>query len=151
MVFHISLWCIKLLSLFFNTLSRFVIANCPRNNHVLISWVSHCLQWFWSLRKENLSLFPLIPHLFALKWWDWNSVFVLFCFFQCRVVRTSQEYGRTTHPVFLTGKSHEQRSLASYSLWGHKQLATTEHTEHPMLSFKPTFSCSSFTLIESLF
>ena len=25
-------------------------------------------------------------------------------------------------PVFLSGKFHEQRSLASYSLWGHKEL-----------------------------
>ena len=25
---------------------------------------------FWSPRKESLSLFPLSPHLFALKWWD---------------------------------------------------------------------------------
>ena len=31
-------------------------------------------------------------------------------------------------PVFLPGKFYGQRSLAGYSLWGHKQLATTEHT-----------------------
>ena len=24
----------------------------------------------WSQRKYNLSLFPLFPHLFAMKWWD---------------------------------------------------------------------------------
>ena len=29
-------------------------------------------------------------------------------------------------PVFLPGKSHEQRSLAGYSPWGHKELDTTE-------------------------
>ena len=28
-------------------------------------------------------------------------------------------------PVFLPGKSHGQRSLAAYSPWGHKELATT--------------------------
>ena len=28
-------------------------------------------------------------------------------------------------PVFLPGKSHEQRSLADYSPWGHKELDTT--------------------------
>ena len=28
-------------------------------------------------------------------------------------------------PVFLPGKSHGQRSLASYSPWGHKELDTT--------------------------
>ena len=25
---------------------------------------------FWSPRKYSLSLFPLFPHLFAMKWWD---------------------------------------------------------------------------------
>ena len=30
-------------------------------------------------------------------------------------------------PVFFTGKSHGQRSLAAYSPWGHKELDTTEH------------------------
>ena len=29
-------------------------------------------------------------------------------------------------PVFLPGESHGQRSLAGYSLWGHKELDTTE-------------------------
>ena len=30
------------------------------------------------------------------------------------------------HPVQLPGKSHGQRSLVGYSLWGHKELDTTE-------------------------
>ena len=30
-------------------------------------------------------------------------------------------------PVFLPGKSHGQRSLAGYSLWGLKELDTTEY------------------------
>ena len=30
-------------------------------------------------------------------------------------------------PVFFPGESHEQRSLASYSLWGRKELDATEH------------------------
>ena len=29
-------------------------------------------------------------------------------------------------PVFLPGESHGQRSLAGYSLWGHKESGTTE-------------------------
>ena len=29
--------------------------------------------------------------------------------------------------VFLSGKFHGQRSLAGYSLWGHKELEMTEH------------------------
>ena len=31
-------------------------------------------------------------------------------------------------PVFLLGKFHEQRSLAGYSPWGHKESDTTELT-----------------------
>ena len=31
-----------------------------------------------------------------------------------------------TTPVFLTGESHGQRNLADCSLWGHKELDTTE-------------------------
>ena len=34
------------------------------------------------------------------------------------------------HLVFLPGKLHRQRSLAGYSPWGHKELDTTEQTEH---------------------
>ena len=33
-------------------------------------------------------------------------------------------------PVFLPGEFREQRSLAGYSPWGHKELDTTEVTEH---------------------
>ena len=29
-------------------------------------------------------------------------------------------------PVFLPGESHRQRSLAGYSVWGHKESAMTE-------------------------
>ena len=48
------------------TLSRFVIAFLPRSKCLLISWLQSP-QWFWSPRKENLSLFPLFPLLFAMK------------------------------------------------------------------------------------
>ena len=30
-------------------------------------------------------------------------------------------------PVLLSGKSHGQRSLVSYSPWSHKELGMTEH------------------------
>ena len=33
-----------------------------------------------------------------------------------------------THPVFLPGESYGQRSLASYSPWGRKELDMTEAT-----------------------
>ena len=33
-------------------------------------------------------------------------------------------------PVFLPGESHGQRALVGYSLWGCKELDTSEATEH---------------------
>ena len=55
----------KVISLFFNMLSRFVIAFHPRSKHLLIL----CLQ-VWStviLEPKTSPLFPLYPHLFAVK------------------------------------------------------------------------------------
>ena len=59
----------KVMSLFFNMLSRFVIAFLPRSKHLLIS----CLQSLCAvilepkkIKSVTVSTFP--P--FALKWWD---------------------------------------------------------------------------------
>ena len=51
----------RVMSLLFNTLSRFVIAFLPRSNHLLI-YCSHHPQWFWSPRRGNLSLLPSSKH-----------------------------------------------------------------------------------------
>ena len=50
----------KVMSLLFNMLSRFVIAFLPRIKNLLINGCSHCIQWFWSPRKEKWTLFPFI-------------------------------------------------------------------------------------------
>ena len=68
----------KVISLLFNILSRLFIASLPRSNHLLISCSSHHLQWFWSSPKLSLSVFPLFPHLFAMKWWDQMSWYLSF-------------------------------------------------------------------------
>ena len=39
---------------------------------------------------------------------------------------------RQPTPVFLTGKSHEQRSLAGYSPWGHRDMTEHTHTHNWM-------------------
>ena len=39
------------MSLFFNMLSRLVIAFLPRSKCLLISWLQSHVQWFWSPRK----------------------------------------------------------------------------------------------------
>ena len=48
-------------------------------------------------------------------------------------------------PVFLPGKSHEERSLVGYSPWGHKELDMTEHAHtHLHLTKSP---CTSLSLL----
>ena len=58
----------KVMSLLFNTLSRFVIRILSRSKRLLILWLQSPSAVLWSPRKWNLTLFPLFPHLFALKW-----------------------------------------------------------------------------------
>ena len=38
------------------------------------------------------------------------------------------EEGMATHPVFLPGESHGQKSLVGYSPWGHKESDMTKVT-----------------------
>ena len=55
----------KVMSLLFNMPSRFVIAFLPRNKCLLISWLCHHLQWFWSPKIKPLTVstvFPSISH-----------------------------------------------------------------------------------------
>ena len=68
----------KVMSLLFYMLSRLVIAFLLRSKCLLFLFFSfislfhgysHHLQWFWSPPEWSLSLFPLFPHLFAMKWW----------------------------------------------------------------------------------
>ena len=57
----------KMMSLLFNMLSRLVIALLQRSKCLLISW----LQSLSAVTLEpSPSLFPLFPHIFAMKWWD---------------------------------------------------------------------------------
>jgi len=62
----------------FNTLSRFVIAFLPRSKCLLISWLQSLSTVILEPKKIKSSLFPLFPHLFAMKWWDqmpWSLFF----------------------------------------------------------------------------
>ena len=60
----------KVMSLLFNMLSRLFIAFLPRRKRLLISWLQSLSVMMLELEKLSLSLFPLFPHLFAMKWWD---------------------------------------------------------------------------------
>ena len=57
----------KLMSLLFNMVSRMVIAFLPRSKHLLISWLKSPFPVILDPPKKSLSLFPLSPHLFAMK------------------------------------------------------------------------------------
>ena len=60
----------KVISLLFNMLSRLVITFLSRS--LLISWLqSQSAVILEPKKKQSLSWFPLFPHLFPMKWWDW--------------------------------------------------------------------------------
>ena len=66
----------KGISQLLNMLSRLVITFLPRSKHLLISWCNTICSDFEAPKKQSLTLFPLFPHLFPMKWWDqmpWSS------------------------------------------------------------------------------
>ena len=60
----------KGMSLLSNRLSRFFTNFLPRSKHLLISWMQSPPTVISESKKISLSLFPLFPLLFAMKWWD---------------------------------------------------------------------------------
>ena len=58
----------KVVSLLFNMQSRLVITFLPRSKRLLISWLQSPSDF--GAQENKVSLFPLFPHLFAMKWWD---------------------------------------------------------------------------------
>ena len=60
----------KVMSLRFNMLSSFTIYLLPRSKHLLISWLLSPSAVILEPPKIE-SLFPLFPHLFTMKWWEW--------------------------------------------------------------------------------
>ena len=67
----------KVISLLLNMLSRLVITLLPRSKRLLISWLqSPSAVMLEPPKLKSLTLFPLFPHLFPMKWWDrmpWSS------------------------------------------------------------------------------
>ena len=57
----------KVMSLLFNTLSRLIITFLPRSKSRSTSWLQLPSAVILEPKKYSLSLFPLFPHLFALK------------------------------------------------------------------------------------
>ena len=67
----IWIFIVKVMSLLFNMQSRFVIAFLLRSKHLLLSGLQSLSYSDFGAQGKSLSLNPLFPHLFAMKWWDW--------------------------------------------------------------------------------
>ena len=61
----------KVMSLLFNTMCRFVIVFLSRSKRLSTSRLQSLFALILEPPKWNLTLFPLFPLLFAMKWWDW--------------------------------------------------------------------------------
>ena len=57
----------KVMSMLFSMLSRLAITFLPKNNRLLILWLQSPSAVILEPKKNSLSLFPLFPHLFAMK------------------------------------------------------------------------------------
>ena len=61
----------KVMSLLFNTLSRFIIASLPRSRHLnFMAAVTICSD-FGAQEDKVCPCFHCFPILFVMKWWDW--------------------------------------------------------------------------------
>ena len=60
----------KVTSPVFSMLSKLVITFLPRSKGLLISWLQSPSAVILEPPQRIKSLFPLFPHLFAMKWWD---------------------------------------------------------------------------------
>ena len=60
----------KVMSLLFNTLSRFVTAFLPRSKCLLMSWLQSPSTVILEPKKTKSVTVAIFPHLFAMKWCD---------------------------------------------------------------------------------
>ena len=61
----------KVMSMLFNMLSSLVITFLPRSKRLLISWLQSPSSVILEPRKIKSATVSTVPHLFAMKWWDW--------------------------------------------------------------------------------
>ena len=69
-VLTIQTFVSKVMSLLFNTLSRFVTAFLPRSKRLSISWLQSPSAVVLEPKKIVGNCFHFSPHLFAMKWWN---------------------------------------------------------------------------------
>ena len=66
------------ISLLYNTLSRFVIGFLPRSKHLLISWLQSLSTVILEPKKIKSVTDSFFPHLFTMKWWDQDAMILVF-------------------------------------------------------------------------
>ena len=121
----------KVTSLFSNMLSRLVITFLPRSKCLnFMAAVTICSDF--GAQENCLSLFPLFPHLFAMKWWDrmpWSyflecwvlsQIFSLFSFIFIRASLVAQTVKhlstmRETWVWFLGWEDPLEKEMATHS------------------------------------
>ena len=124
----------KVMSLLFNMLSRLVIAFLPRSMHLLISWLQSPSTVILEPKKIKSVTVSIVSPSICHEVMGLEAM--IFFFFECQcplrismltlyisnVIFGGLAFGKQCQPtpVFLPGESHEQRSLVSYSTWGHK-------------------------------
>ena len=72
----------KVMSLLFDSLSRFVISFLPRRKRLLVLWLQSLSAVILEPKKMKSDTVSTV-YLFAMKWWDWMP---LSSFFECRVL-----------------------------------------------------------------
>ena len=72
----------KMMSLLFDSLSRFVISLLPRRKRLLVLWLQSLSAVILEPKKMKSDTVSTV-YLFAMKWWDWMP---LSSFFECRVL-----------------------------------------------------------------
>ena len=121
----------KVISLLFNMLSRLVIAFLPRSKHLLISWwQSTSAVILEPPPKKSLTLFPLFPHLFPMKWWQvrWSGIPIslrifhrdtIIKFLSIHILIYKRRVGPQGRSIPLVERNAHERNKEQWSaLWG---------------------------------
>ena len=91
---------------------------------------------------RSLSLLSTSVYQKRLPWWLSGEESVCNAGDQGSIPGSGRTPGRQQQPtpVFLPGESHEQKSLAGYSLWGGREMDMTEVAEHACTCIRKAFS-----------
>ena len=115
----LTIWAFdgKVISLLFNTLSRFVIAFLPRSKCLLISWLQSLSAVILEPKKIK-SVTASTFCLFAMKWWDWMPWSLLFeCWVQSQLFHSPLSPSSRGSLVSLSFRPIECYHLHIWGCW----------------------------------